>query len=1391
MSDKVISIQLTMDDREFTVSTKRLGSLLTALQRDLQSTATAANRVEARMGGLGTAFRHVVMTAAAVRFALMDINDVFLSLPRSILKTTGEFERLTTLLNGLSTATTAAGKIKESGESFAYIIDVAKSAPFEIKAITDSFVKFKSAGLDPTNGSMQALIDAVARFGGDSDTLKRASIAIQQMAGKGVISMEELRQQLGEAVPTAMRSMAEGMGMTMSELTAAVSKGTVESTSALRKMFTMMNFESRGAAKDFMGTWTGITSKLKTEWDLLLNDTGKSEFAAEVKRQLQDLTDYLGSNDARKFAQELGRDLASVVRGMRSLVDMTVEYGGVVKTLVSTMAAFWAVNKVNAYRAAVAKTFQESQKAFLQSVQENRDKASAEAAIANVQAQNAVRLNAARVVNEKDTYRQLRAARDEYHRHIAQLEADTQRRLQTSRNPKYDRNIMANDVQVEAIRAQLVANDLLIAKQREVGSALLKERGELQKTAAQKLKVADAAMKASQNIGLMTRAMGAGQFVFNALGGWLGMVTLALTVGATMWDAWANKGERALKRVRDAINSGTSDKSTVADIDSQIEAKRAELKSITDAQAARPNLPTGVKKAAGLRGGAADEVALAQERARIQTEQELQELQKQRILVENDAIRNESQARAATLSARVDAELKAVKDTSNAALVAAKTEGDAKLATLKKGSKEYDAQVKANANLARQAALDQAKQEQTLLEKQATEAKRQLESLTKSGADRYEIGTQAAFVATLNEKLLANQTMRENAEYNFADNVILGDKKGKKGPKDPRDRITKAIDKASSSLDKAMVRLDDLNEGVVTYQRLYDSVLAGLEADRENGNLQASDSELGALAGLKAQKEEVDRLAKSLISLNREEEKIKTTRAELLARYDDPLGAENSKTGVFELEQALQTLGKTLTETGRASDEFRTKSASLISKQAVNDYLDFVSQLKEKSKDLTIDLMPYESDRLRATQQRELADLDRQYRVRRDKLTKEVADKENANALIARSDADYFAYRQQIAQRQYNEARPLLEQTLVEWTNVYSQMNHITDNWAQQGMDAWVNFTTTGKFEWRNMLANMLTDASRFMSQIGFGQLFKGLATPDAAGTGGFTQWLSSAVSKVQQMLGMTAGTGGTTTPAADAASAAGTIGTNVLGAMSGTGAEGAAAKAIAGAGNSASALTSSLNTLGKDTIGVSSGFIANTVATSGLTDAVGASTVSTVTGMLTDQAADAATLSASSSATMEMILMSIALQGASASLYALAAAASTAAATSTATAAFADGGIMTGAGSVPLKKYARGGIATRPQLALFGEGSMAEAYVPLPDGRSIPVTMQGDMKGATGGANIVNISINVNENGQASTSKSGMDTDRWSSMANQIVSLVDDRINNATRNGGILSKNR
>lgn len=69
----------------------------------------------------------------------------------------------------------------------------------------------------------------------------------------------------------------------------------------------------------------------------------------------------------------------------------------------------------------------------------------------------------------------------------------------------------------------------------------------------------------------------------------------------------------------------------------------------------------------------------------------------------------------------------------------------------------------------------------------------------------------------------------------------------------------------------------------------------------------------------------------------------------------------------------------------------------------------------------------------------------------------------------------------------------------------------------------------------------------------------------------------------------------------------------------------------------------------------------------------------------------------------------------------------------------FADGGIMTSRGSLPLRSYASGGIADSPQYAEFGEGSMNEAFVPLPDGRSIPVSMRNKGGGTERAITIIN----------------------------------------------------
>ena len=109
----------------------------------------------------------------------------------------------------------------------------------------------------------------------------------------------------------------------------------------------------------------------------------------------------------------------------------------------------------------------------------------------------------------------------------------------------------------------------------------------------------------------------------------------------------------------------------------------------------------------------------------------------------------------------------------------------------------------------------------------------------------------------------------------------------------------------------------------------------------------------------------------------------------------------------------------------------------------------------------------------------------------------------------------------------------------------------------------------------------------------------------------------------------------------------------------------------------------------------------------------------------------------------------------------------------------FASGGVMTSAGPTSLRTYASGGIANSPQLALFGEGSRPEAYVPLPDGRSIPVTMSG----AGGGGDVFNISVSLTDSGVSSRGEDPGGRD----LGRAIASAVRQELLAQKRAGGLL----
>ena len=99
---------------------------------------------------------------------------------------------------------------------------------------------------------------------------------------------------------------------------------------------------------------------------------------------------------------------------------------------------------------------------------------------------------------------------------------------------------------------------------------------------------------------------------------------------------------------------------------------------------------------------------------------------------------------------------------------------------------------------------------------------------------------------------------------------------------------------------------------------------------------------------------------------------------------------------------------------------------------------------------------------------------------------------------------------------------------------------------------------------------------------------------------------------------------------------------------------------------------------------------------------------------------------------------------------------------------------------------YSTGGVARGPQSGYPAVLHGNEAVVPLPDGKSIPVSMQG-MPGAGATQNNVTVNVTIDNDGNAQSSTSA-DSDQASNLGNLVALAVQKELQNQKRSGGILS---
>lgn len=1280
----------------------------------------ASHRGGGRENGVFSGLRGNIFLLGEIGDAARTVTDILFGWQKPIVEAAAEMQRMRVMLRGLNKDKVNPGEA--AAQDMQYIVDMAKNAPFAMQALTDSFVKFRSAGLDPTDGSLKALVDSVARFGGDSELLKRAAVAVQQMSGKGVVSMEELRQQLGEAVPNAMKAMADAAGITMGELTKAVSSGTVEAKQALSLMFVGLRAENENAAKDMMQTYTGALAQLQTSFTLFADRVGQAGYLDSLTKGMKELAAVMNSAEGISFANSLGEGLTTAIDGLRELAQWLAKNQELVITLGKIVAGMVAFKMLRAGILGVVGAGGQMLSTFMKMSTVIQTPFTL-GATAVTRFNRAARMGLAPIPS---LIFAIRGAITGLKGAFAGLTAF----------------IAANPIGA-AFTVAAVAVAGLISYMTMLRSETSKVVDEIRKipeamTAAKRAQMADYKERLDRQIAQKEQELNSGEkMVYGP-----GMAGTTIKIDRKKVESELSDLRKQRDRVSGTIDLGdtaVSKRLAKEAAESQIEKIRDENKDFS-------------AKFVKARQEALDKIQ------KINDDKSLSDDEKNKLLgplreTVNKSYLVPAQKLVESLSSRKTATEKQIAHFSDL-LEKAKKEGNTEQVQKLQGSiRGY------------QEHLETIAQELTQAEFERDNAAKTGKGVKTNQGTVLGLGTSDKGADKALAQYMRNQMDSAVYQRTLPDGTPMMDFEGKPiiGPKQLKTQLNLQKASTASSLEKMSEKERAAAIAALTKAREQDAAAA-----ERAGKRTANASERAAKREESAQ------------------QKLAAGYQKALDKADQLMGqmGESSKATV-SFDQSLRDVTKSLTDLANATpNEFISQEMVDQAKKRLADLRNATPEYREmfnrRNVEQMISAWAPESDSiisagLMQSHEEKAAEFSDTYN-RNLKALIELRDKatdpkiislynKQLNQLVAAGNNALIKQTGTATQQLALEYENLAEQIEGTWTDLFSGLT-----------DTLTDFVVNGKMSFSSLATSILKDITNMVvkTQITLPLMnMLGMGTTNAgnAQSGNLMNGVASAIANQGVQLGNSGGA---------VANGDKSVGEATKETASGVNSMGQASQ------NAASGLSQAVNGVWDWTKSLFTG----TDATKDQTKAVNSSILS-MGNLSTAAGALAATFAmvgaSSSSSSSRWLNFGLSLASTAVSAWA---GSSTPSGSKPNVKKHANGGIFGREGVVPLRAYQKGGIATSPQLAMFGEGSMNEAYVPLPDGRTIPVTLSAESAGKSTGNAVspVSIQINVTKDGRTSESSSGSESNLWNGAARQIKSIVLETIAEEKRSGGSLN---
>lgn len=242
---------------------RNLAKYVRTANKELSSADNVVNKAIGNTQGLASSFLNLNTALGALSIGY--ITNKIIDLGKSAVDTSMDFQALENRMNA------AAGNKSVGSDSLDYIREQADKLGLEFRTTADSFAGFEAAALrsgltlEQTKQIFTDVSTAATSMQLSTERVQLVFKALEQISGKGTVSMEELRQQLGDSLPGAFEIAAQSMGMTTRAFYDAVANGEVLSSEFLPKFAKAIKEQLGGSAEEASTQLRASLNRLNTD----------------------------------------------------------------------------------------------------------------------------------------------------------------------------------------------------------------------------------------------------------------------------------------------------------------------------------------------------------------------------------------------------------------------------------------------------------------------------------------------------------------------------------------------------------------------------------------------------------------------------------------------------------------------------------------------------------------------------------------------------------------------------------------------------------------------------------------------------------------------------------------------------------------------------------------------------------------------------------------------------------------------------------------------------------------------------------------------------------------------------------------------------------------------